>query len=141
MSGVQVHAQVSADGRWIAYSSNESGNTFDVYVQDFPTARRRWKVSINGGAQPHWRRDGKELFYLAGDGKLTAVPIEGGPTFSPGVPVPLFQTRTPGGPFAVTRRHFQASADGQRFLVKNVSADALTTSYVLVLNWTSGIRK
>src|SRR5712692_1489429 len=94
MGGVQVHAQVSADGRWIAYSSNESGSAFDVYVQDFPTARRRWKVSTDGGAQPHWRRDGKELFYLAGDGKLMAVPIEGGPTFSPGVPVPLFQTRT-----------------------------------------------
>jgi len=140
MSGIQVHAQVSADGRWLAYSSSESGG-FDVYVQDFPTPRRRWKISINGGVQPHWRRDGKELFFLAGDGKLMSVPIESGPTFNPGVPVPLFQTRTPGGPFAVTRRHFQPSPDGQRFLVKNVAADALTSSYVLMLNWTSSIKK
>lgn len=141
ISGVQVHAQVSPDSRWIAYSSNESGGTFDVYVQDFPTPRRRWKVSISGGTQPHWRRDGQELFYLAGDGKLMAVPIESGPAFNPGLPIPLFQTRTPDGPFAVTRRHFQPSSDGQRFLVKNVLEDALTSSYVLVLNWTSGLRK
>jgi hypothetical protein len=141
ISGVQVHAQVSADGRWIAYSSNESGGAFDVYVQDFPTPRRRWKVSTSGGSQPHWRRDGKELFYLAGDGKVMAVAIETTPTFTPGAPIPLFQTRTPGGPFAITRRHFQPSPNGQRFLVKNVAEDALTSSYVLVLNWTSGIKK
>jgi hypothetical protein len=55
--------------------------------------------------------------------------------------VPLFQTRTPGGPFAVTRRHFQPSPDGQRFLVKNVAESTLTSSYVLVLNWTSSLKK
>ena len=91
--------------------------------------------------QPHWRRDGKELFYLAGDGKLMAVPIESGSTFSPGVPVPLFQTHTPGGPFGAARRSFQPSRDGQRCLIKTVSADAMSSSYVVTLNWTAGLKK
>ncbi|PYS34448.1 MAG: hypothetical protein DMG14_29455 [Acidobacteria bacterium] len=71
-------AQFSYDGNWIAYESNESGR-FEIYVQPFadPQAKRggRLRISTNGGAQVRWRRDGKELFYIALDGRLMAVPI------------------------------------------------------------------
>ena len=66
--------RISPDGRWIAYTSNESG-VFDVFVTRFPQPGQKWPVSIAGGQLPTWRRDGRELFYLAPDGSLMAVPI------------------------------------------------------------------
>ena len=68
--------QFSPDGKWIAYQSNESGR-FEIYVQPFPGPARKWgPISTNGGAQVRWRRDGKELFYIALDDRLMAVPIQ-----------------------------------------------------------------
>ena len=91
-----THARVSPDGRWVAGVSLVSGYR-DVYVQDFPAAIGKWRISTAGGDEPKWRRDGKELFYLALDGKLMAVPIKLGTTTpGAGVPVPLFQTRVEG---------------------------------------------
>ena len=71
----EMHAQLSPDGEWIAYASDESG-TNEVYVQSFPDlAKGKWQISSDGGVQPRWRKDGKELFYLAVDGTIMAVPI------------------------------------------------------------------
>jgi Tol biopolymer transport system component len=68
------NAQFSPDGKWVAYSSNETG-TWEVYVSPFPSPNSKWQVSRAGGEEPRWRRDGKELFYLSADGKLIAMPV------------------------------------------------------------------
>jgi Tol biopolymer transport system component len=90
------YAQFSHDSRWIAYASNESGR-YEVWVQSFPAGNGKWQVSTNGGVQPRWRRDGKELFYLGLDRKLMAVPVRGASTLEFGAGVPLFEARTEGG--------------------------------------------
>ena len=91
-SGEQMHGNFSPDGNMVAYTSNESGR-FDVYVETFPRSDRKWSVSTNGGYEPRWRADGREIYYLSEDRKLMAVPVGPGPTF--GIPKPLFQTRVP----------------------------------------------
>ncbi len=128
--------RLSPDGRWIAYSSNESG-TFDVYVQPFPTTGAKWQVSKGGGQLPQWRRDGSELFYIAPDKKLIGVSVKTGSDFSVGEARALVETRISswerlGGQYAVT-------ADGQRFLVNTASDTPLPIT--LVLNWTAALKK
>jgi serine/threonine protein kinase len=95
-------------------------------------------VSRGGATQPRWRQDGKELFYLAGDGGLTAVPIKGqGPTAEFGTPQQLFEiTRTVAGGGA-----YDVSADGQRFLINKVSEETGPTPMIVVLNWTAELAK
>jgi Tol biopolymer transport system component len=135
------HAQLSPDGRWMAYSSNESG-TYQIYVQSFPAGQGKWQVSTQGGVQPRWRHDGKELFYLTEDGKLMAVPIRTGSTFEAGTPVLLFQTKTYGlattGAFS---QQYDVTADGQRFLINTDLSDVFTEPLTVVLNWTAGLKK
>ena len=87
-------AQFSGDGRWIAYTSDETG-TPEVFVQPFPTTGAKWQVSTGGASDPRWRRDSRELFYLGADGKLTTVPIKGGGSFEVGAAQVLFQTGAP----------------------------------------------
>ena len=84
------NGQFSPDGRWVAYASNESGK-WEIDVAPFPGPGGNWKVSTAGGSEPRWRRDGKELFYLAPDGKMMAVDVKAGSTFEAGVARPLFQ--------------------------------------------------
>jgi len=118
----------SVDGRWIAYESNESGRT-EIYVQPFPGSGTRIQMSTQGGQAPQWRRDGRELTYLAPDNRVMALPIEvTGSTVKPGTPVKLF-TAPPGG--------FVMSSDGQRFLVSTVTAEPAPIT--LLLNW-AGLR-
>ncbi len=86
---------ISPDGRWIAYQSNDSGR-FEIYVQPFGRAGERTAISSAGGVQPQWSDDGRELFYLAPDGRLVAVPIllsSNGATLSANTAVPLFAAR------------------------------------------------
>jgi Tol biopolymer transport system component len=133
----ESQGRLSPDARWIAYQSNESG-TFEVYVQPFPTTGAKWQVSKSGGQQPQWRRDGRELFYIAPDKKLTAVAVQTGSSFSLGETRGLIDTRISSwervgyGQYAVT-------ADGQRFLI-NTAADT-TLPVTLVLNWTVALKK
>ena len=131
-------AQFSPDGRWIAYTSNETG-TREVYVQSFPAAGGKWQISSGGGTMPKWRRDGKELFYTNG-GKLMSVEVKtGGSTFDAGTPTVLFENRAFAlrGPAAA----FDATADGQRFLVPIPVEETTSTPITVVLNWTAGLRK
>ena len=72
--GDQMHANFSPDGSSIAYTSNESGR-FEVYVQSLRPPARQWPISVNGGYEPRWRADGQELYYLADDQMLMAVPV------------------------------------------------------------------
>jgi serine/threonine protein kinase len=129
-------AQFSADGGWIAYQSNESNRT-EIYVQRFPTPDRRVRVSTNGGAQPRWSRDGRELFYLSLDGELMAVPIafdDDGRTAEAGVPVPLFVARVGSVLSGSGRQQYMPSPDGQRFLINTVGNET-PAPITLILNW------
>jgi eukaryotic-like serine/threonine-protein kinase len=136
---VEQQGRFSPNGHWIAYSSNESG-TFQVYVRPFPASGGQWMISTNGGGQPRWRSDGKELFYLGPDRKIMAVEIkEDGESFAAGNPKPLFETRAtailPGGSiYAVT-------GDGQRFLVITPIEESSPSPITVVMNWTAGIKK
>ena len=127
----QMHGNFSPDGRFIAYSSNESGR-FEVYVQTFPAAAQKSVVSTSGGYEPRWRADGGEIYYISEDRKLMAVSVRRGPSF--GVPQPLFQTRVPG---LVTsfRTNYVPSRDGQRFLINTQDADPAPVPITVVLNW------
>ena len=129
----QVQARLSPDGRWQAYASNESG-VWEVYVQPFPEGRGKWHVSAGGGSQPIWRGDGTELFYVAADDRLVAVPIRGIDTFAFGVSQPLFATRIP-AVLAPFRTNYAVSGDGQRFLVKNVTPEAAAAPITIAVNW------
>jgi len=129
-------AQFSPDGRWIAYQSNESGR-FEIYVQSFPSRNRKVQISKNGGAQVRWRHDGRELFYVALDGRLMAVAIQpsaDGAMFDVADPVALFATHVGGAVQTNSRQQYVVSGDGQRFLLNTVLEEALAPITVL-LNW------
>jgi len=130
--------EISADGRWLAYQSDESGQ-YQIYVRPFPDVNSgRWQVSPGGGTKPVWARSGRELFYLDANGALTAVSIQTTPTFSAGNPTKLFDTRYPS---AFNARSYDVSPDGQRFLmIKDTQAPEQATnsapaSIIVVLNW------
>ena len=106
-------AHVSFDGKWLAYNSLESGAS-EVYVVSFPKADQKRRVSTDGGAQPRWRRDGRELYYLAPDGGMMAVDMKLGVGIEAGIPRELFNVGfTP----ELYREDYAATADGQRFLI------------------------
>ncbi|HEY3123068.1 MAG TPA: protein kinase, partial [Thermoanaerobaculia bacterium] len=128
--------QFSPDGRWIAYVSNESGRP-EVYAQPFQGPGPRRKMSTAGGLMPKWRHDGAELFYVAPDRRLMAVPVRKAANLDVGVPAALFETRIRMGP---PFRHYEVSADGQRFLVDTMAAQEKERSVTLVVNWTAGAR-
>jgi Tol biopolymer transport system component len=126
-------AQFSPDGSWIAYQSNESGRT-EVVMQAFPGPGGKHQISTDGGGQVRWRADGRELFYLAADGRLMAVPIRyssDGKSVEPGAPAPLFATRTGGA--ALNKQKYVVSKDGQRFLMSVVEETA--SPIAVILNW------
>lgn len=107
----------SPDGRWIAYCSDESGR-FEVYVRSFTdggavTTAGKWQVSTTGGAFSRWRRDGKELFFNAPDGKLMAVPVKADSTFEAGIPVALLDMHN-----LIDDLPYDARPDGQRLGVR-----------------------
>jgi Tol biopolymer transport system component len=134
----ESEAVFSPNGRWVAYRSNESGRD-DIYVKPFPGPAGRWQVSTGGGTRPKWRRDGKELFYLGVDDKLMAAEIRmKGTALEVGAVRPLFQTRAARqGPAGV----FDATADGQRFLVNTTAVEQSASPITLVLNWPAGLKK
>jgi Tol biopolymer transport system component len=134
-----TYSQFSPDGRWIAYMSLESGRA-QVVVQSAPWSGAqagKWQVSTAGGTMPQWRRDGKEIFFVAGN-KLMAAPIKSdGTTFDSGVPVTLFVIR----PGISQRNHFAASADGQRFLFAWPTNSGAPGQVHVLLNWPSLLKK
>jgi hypothetical protein len=99
----------------------------------------RWQISTHGGSQPSWRRDGRELYYLAPDRKLMAVEVKAGATFERGTPRPLFQTQVPG--LVDTRNNYAPGADGQRFLVNTVVGESSASPITIVLNWTADLKR
>jgi Tol biopolymer transport system component len=127
-------AQFSPDGKWIAYQSDESGR-FEIYLQRFPVGNERIRISPSGGAQAQWRADGRELFYLALNGQLLAVPIAWTASGVPvaGTPVSLFSTRL-GSLRDIALHSYVVSPDGQRFLLDTLVEEP-ASPIVLILNW------
>jgi len=143
------HAEVSPDGRWLAYQSNESGQP-EVHVRPFPDVNAgHWQVSPAGGAKPVWARNGRELFYFSGQA-LMAVPVQTTPTFSAGIPAKLFE-----GPYYfadLLGRTYDVSRDGRRFvMIKNPprlaaamgtgDQPATTANMVVVVNWIEELKQ
>jgi Tol biopolymer transport system component len=133
-----MHGAFSPNGRLFAYSSNESGGRYDVYVQTLPLSDLKRVVSTSGGYEPRWRADGREVYYLSLDGRLMAVSVGPGPSF--GVPEPLFQVRIIEDQVTPFRTHYAPTRDGTRFLVAQ-SLDSSPPAITLVLNWTAGLKK
>jgi eukaryotic-like serine/threonine-protein kinase len=114
--GSETNGQISPDGKWVAYASEESG-AWEIYVTSFPGAAGKWQVSRGGGTEPRWRGDGKEIFYIAPNGMLMAVPVNGGTTFSTGQPAPLFQIHGRAPISSTDVFTYDVAKDGRRFLV------------------------
>src|SRR5262249_57048044 len=92
--GQDGNAEVSPDARWLAYDSDESGQ-FEVYVRPYPdTDRARWQVSVRGGKEPVWSRDGRELFYRDFAGALLSVPVTPSAAFTAGRPQQILGNRS-----------------------------------------------
>ena len=109
-------AAFSPDGRWVAFSSTASSDVPEVYVTRFPTPGRAWRISADGGSQARWRKDGKEIFYLAPDRTLMAAPVTlGDDTVKVGAIEPLFQITFPYGAYHA----FDVAMNGARFLVNS----------------------
>ena len=134
----EFQGHLSPDSRWMAYTSDESGQ-YEVYVRPFPASEGIWRISTAGGAQPRWRGDGKELFFVAADGKMTAVAVkavtERKPSFEAGAPVPLFDA------FVKPPFQYDVTADGKRFLVNTTTPLPVSPPLTVVVNWTTGLKK
>jgi Tol biopolymer transport system component len=127
--------QFSPDGTWIAYQSNKSGR-FEIYVQPFPGLGGDTKVSTDGGAQVRWNPNGKELFYIALDDRLMAVPIRfNGNAVEPGTPLGLFATNMGSTAINTNRQQYAVSPDGQSFVMNSVLGEASTSPITVILNW------
>jgi serine/threonine protein kinase len=138
--GTTKNGQFSPDGRWLAYTSNESGK-WEIYITSFPELRGKWQVSNTGGTQPRWRGDGKELFYLASDGKMTAVQLTAGEHFDSGPPIPLFQASAReqiAGSELVT---YDVAKDGQRFLINTQMEKEGALPMTVILNWNANLER
>ena len=130
--------QLSPDGHWMAYVSDESGRN-EVYVQPFPGPGPKSRISRDGGNWPRWRGDGKELFFVRDERALMAVDVKAGETFAAGEPKPLFRARLKrtmaiAGSYDVTQ-------DGQRFLVNITSGDETVAPITLVQNWAAALKR
>jgi Tol biopolymer transport system component len=130
----EKEARFSPDGRWVAYVSDESGKN-EVYLQPFQKSGEKWRISTAGGSQPVWRRDGKELFYLAADNKLMAVPVKIGASFEAGAPTALFRVDP------AAEHAYDVTADGQRFLVNTNMSRAESLPITAVVNWAASLKR
>jgi serine/threonine-protein kinase len=142
----ELNAEISPDGRWMAYQSNESGKD-EIYVRPFPdTDRGRWQMSAGGGTRPLWARSGKELFYVGPSGAVMSASVEGGSTLRAGNPTRLFE-----GHYLMAAgiggRTYDVSPDGRRFLmIKPVDGGeflptAAPTSLIIVQHWTEELKR
>ena len=132
----ETDARISPDVRWLAYVSDESGR-WEVYAQPFLSPGGKWQISSNGGAQPQWSHDGKELFYVASDQTLMAVPVHAGESLDPGAPKPLFQLLTPNDAISSS---YDVAPDDQRFLVSTRVGEEVSAPLTVVINWTATLK-
>jgi dipeptidyl aminopeptidase/acylaminoacyl peptidase len=137
----EKHGRFSPDGRWVAYTSNESGRD-EVYVQSVPLSGAKFQISSGGGIEPHWRKDGTELFYIAEDRALMAVPVK--PASSPAEPLQIGQPQrllsVPLLDTFIVGRTYEVSNDGQRFLLRTPASGATAPPLTVVLDWQAQLK-
>ena len=136
----ETNGQISPDGKWVAYASNESGD-WEIYVTTYPTAAGKWQVSRGGGTEPRWRGDGKEIFYIGAGSTLTAVPVSREGTFAAGNPMPLFRAQLRAQVSSTDQFSYDVTKDGQRFLVNRYAKPAQVAPLHIILNATAGLEK
>ena len=130
-----IDSEFSPDGRWVAYTSNESGRE-EVYVQPFPGPGGKWMISTSGGSFPRWSRNGHELFYLNGY-KMMSVPVETKATFKAGTPQLLFESSSYGG-----LGNYDVAPNGEHFvMITQEDANATPNELNVVLNWTEELKQ
>jgi Tol biopolymer transport system component len=136
----ESNAEISPNGRWLAYESDESGRN-EIYVRPFPDVNAgRWQVSTDGGTRPLWNPNGRELFYYVPPGTLMAVRVEPGPSFAAGPPSVIFQGEYDS---RYSGRQYSVSPDGKRFLmIKDAGSNtgASPREINVVLNWTEELK-
>jgi Tol biopolymer transport system component/predicted Ser/Thr protein kinase len=140
----EYQGQLSPDSHWMAYTSDESGQR-EVYVQPFPEGEGRTKISTAGGEQPRWRGDGKELFFVNGDGKMMAVSMKltaGTKAFiEPGTTHALFEARLARPP-RIPLFEYDVTADGKRFLLDTFGGDSASPAVLnVVVNWDADLKQ
>jgi eukaryotic-like serine/threonine-protein kinase len=129
----------SPDGHWLAYGSDESGRQ-EIYVRSFPGPGGKVQISTEGGVQPAWARNGRELFYRNGD-KMMAAAVETRPVFAAAKPKVLFEGHYETGIYAF-EPDYNVSPDGQRFLmIKASEQESPATQLNMVLNWSDELRQ
>jgi len=131
--------QFSPDGRWIAYVSDESGGP-NIYVQPYPGPGGKYQISTDAGTEPLWNRNGRELLFRSGM-KMMAVDVTTQPTFSAGKPRVLFEAQYLTSPFPLTGMAYDASPDGQRFLMVKETEVTSANQIVVVQNWVEELKR
>jgi len=134
----QGNARLSPDQRWIAYESNESGER-EVYVEAFPSQGPRHQVSTSGGSQPRWRRDGKALFFVAPDRRLTTVSFEGTGAPRLGIPKALFELPIENPTLGFSPSSYDVDPSGHRFLVSR-ALPTLPEVLTVVTDWRASMQ-
>ena len=133
---MEINPEISPDGRWLLYQTNESGRG-EVYVQSLLDDGGKWQISTDGGTRPKWTREGREIVFQARDRTLMAVEVRLEPAFSPGVPTLLFHPRTR----EIFGRQYDVTSDGNRFLVNQPIDQPGVEPLTLVQNWTSELER
>ena len=132
-----VTPSFSADGKWLAYTNNETGRQ-EVYIQPFPSGAGRWQVSTAGGVWPSWRKDGKELFFFSPDQQIMAVDVnQNGASLRLGAPHALFKATTVSG----SNGPYTVSADGKKFVMNTVTPESITEPLTLITNWPADLKQ
>ncbi len=129
----ESNGQISPDGKWVAYASDESGN-WEIYVTSFPGVAGKWQVSRGGGTEPRWRGDGKEIYYIGANGMLTSVPVNSDAGFSTATPTPLFQIQGRAPISSTDLFTYDVAKDGQRFLVNHYVSPEHIPPLTILLN-------
>jgi hypothetical protein len=143
----EAAAQISPDGKWLAYSSNETGRV-EVYVRPFPAGEGKWLISSAGGYLPRWRHDTRELYYVdqLSYGRLMAVEVQGnGQQFSHGPPQKLFDAQLAFASHNIQYFAYAVSTDGQRFLItrpfSKPTSNPASAPIVVVTNWFEEVKQ
>jgi hypothetical protein len=125
----EAEAHFSPDGKWVAYTSDESGRS-EVYVQSFPNPDEKVQISTRGGVSPRWAPSGRELYFLSIERRLMAVPVALSDPLRVGTPTPLFDTAV-----GLGENRYTATHDGKRFLLNVGTAEGSSAPLVVMLNW------